>query len=1031
MKKFISILIMLTMILSLSTPLAMAASPSDYDLIYSNCNVDTVYNNPKYEVVLDFESSTLIQCISNYHWNSGKGEPPGIIGIYEFDNGKTGELVGSWSADGRDGYRGVSNAYWDVYPNIVLEPGTYLFADSSYETWSWNDGSKGRGFIEIRGQGVNSSSTGYSCSDWAKDELAEAEKSGLIPSCLANADLRLPINRGEFAAVCIKTYEYLAKTTVPSASYDPFSDTNDQEVLKAFNLGITNGTTNTTFSPFELLTREQSATMLTRTYKKVVMEGWTLSSDGSYKLKFTQPGKFADDWAISDYARESVYFMVANEIIKGMGNNKFAPQNTTSNEKALRYANATREQAIIIANRMGKNLSTDPISNTSDGEETQLGKAVTATGEIKSGGVSINFGSSGKGTVTITENKNASEDDSITKGYLVKLSQMPIGPVTLSLDVTGTPTTSTDSAQFIFIGIDYIDQDGNKGTVYDAVEANVSGSELTANVDFRAYKTYVSDIMLINGGKYQPADINTIAFGIYGANRAVVCNTNGHFRFLIPPQVLKKFGNDDAKRLMADMESIYGTYIKTYDKITRTEWPMDVYFADQKDDGYYSPSFFFGINSGEIHLQQSAFQYGYKKKNPPDYFDKENYKTVAHELFHFIQNNYLSSNWTATWFDEATAVYYESVFVPGSAPILFSENATLMYEGIVPSSTAGIANIWANAKNGYGRAAFANYIEKIKPGSIKACYSSGGTAMQSGWESVIEKAVGKKLSELVYPFYKTYVTEEKTIIQGNSNPYTIYQSFDQKPYSGFTSGICFNAANYGAKTANLSLPRYGARFVRVDAQHLPADSSLTFTATDSSGKALTNIQFCVMALCNEKYGGMNIYDSKNGSVTIPNTIKNILVMVTNPTNASLSCNLKVSVGKLDGITVNDDNVGKMDTVYKGTYINSVDLATKKSASVTVSQANPSDEYYISVDTGTGYRLTGSYNSSTGLMRSNEVVNTTTGAKLKGVFGSVWITCDGQSDWAGIGGYYMRLFLYTDEGGKIAEFHCSSEGIDIK
>ena len=48
--------------------------------------------------------------------------------------------------------------------------------------------------------------------------------------------------------------------------------------------------------------------------------------------------------------------MAANNIINGVGNNKFAPKNTTTEEEANGYANATREQALIIAMRMVENL---------------------------------------------------------------------------------------------------------------------------------------------------------------------------------------------------------------------------------------------------------------------------------------------------------------------------------------------------------------------------------------------------------------------------------------------------------------------------------------------------------------------------------------------------------------------------------------------------------------------------------------------------------------------------------------------------
>lgn len=48
--------------------------------------------------------------------------------------------------------------------------------------------------------------------------------------------------------------------------------------------------------------------------------------------------------------------MTADEIINGVGDNNFAPQNVTTEEEATGYANATREQAFIIATRMVENL---------------------------------------------------------------------------------------------------------------------------------------------------------------------------------------------------------------------------------------------------------------------------------------------------------------------------------------------------------------------------------------------------------------------------------------------------------------------------------------------------------------------------------------------------------------------------------------------------------------------------------------------------------------------------------------------------
>ncbi|MCL2059268.1 MAG: S-layer homology domain-containing protein [Oscillospiraceae bacterium] len=193
-------------------------------------------------------------------------------------------------------------------------------------------------------------------SDWAIAELEKAESLGLIPDVLRGADMTRPITRAEFAAVSVKVYESLSGEAAAPAAPNPFTDTSDSEVLKAFNVGITAGTSATTFEPSLILNREQAATMLTRVYKRVALNGWTLAADANYPLPYTRQAPFADDADISDWARDSVYFMVSRGIIQGMGNNLFGPRNTTSAQEATNYASATREQALLISTRMVENL---------------------------------------------------------------------------------------------------------------------------------------------------------------------------------------------------------------------------------------------------------------------------------------------------------------------------------------------------------------------------------------------------------------------------------------------------------------------------------------------------------------------------------------------------------------------------------------------------------------------------------------------------------------------------------------------------
>ena len=193
---------------------------------------------------------------------------------------------------------------------------------------------------------------------WAEGELAEAASMGLIPDCLKDADLTKPVTRAEFAAVSVKLYESLSGLKAEPVADNPFTDTKDPEVLKAYNVGVTNGTSATTFEPDTLISREQAATMLTRVWKKLNLSGWTLETDGSYasefKTKFTMPPLFADDADIAGWAKDSVYFMAANGIVNGVGDNIFAPKLVASGEETLNYA--TREQALLMSVRSAKNL---------------------------------------------------------------------------------------------------------------------------------------------------------------------------------------------------------------------------------------------------------------------------------------------------------------------------------------------------------------------------------------------------------------------------------------------------------------------------------------------------------------------------------------------------------------------------------------------------------------------------------------------------------------------------------------------------
>lgn len=195
---------------------------------------------------------------------------------------------------------------------------------------------------------------------WSTPELKRAAENNLIPDVLVGKDMTKIISRGEFAAVAVQLFEQMTDGKAVMSSECEFkdisNDANRNYILKAYNIGAVTGFTNTVYGPNEPITREQLATMLCRVYKKSEWPNWTIATDDDYTINYSGVEKFADDTDISDYAKPSVYFLVKYGVLSGIGDNKFAPRNVNSVQEAEQYANATREQAIVMSLRSFENL---------------------------------------------------------------------------------------------------------------------------------------------------------------------------------------------------------------------------------------------------------------------------------------------------------------------------------------------------------------------------------------------------------------------------------------------------------------------------------------------------------------------------------------------------------------------------------------------------------------------------------------------------------------------------------------------------
>lgn len=172
-------------------------------------------------------------------------------------------------------------------------------------------------------------------SSWAQAGVEEAKALGLTSNRMLG-NYTENITREDFSELVIRLYEILMNRAAPLPEANPFTDTVNPNVLKAYQLGIVTGTGNNLFLPQDSLTREQASLMFFRLMNNI---------KSGLDTQLSSPSLFADHANISNWAAEAVYYINYRGIIQGSGNNQMTPKGAL-----------TREQAIILAKRMYENI---------------------------------------------------------------------------------------------------------------------------------------------------------------------------------------------------------------------------------------------------------------------------------------------------------------------------------------------------------------------------------------------------------------------------------------------------------------------------------------------------------------------------------------------------------------------------------------------------------------------------------------------------------------------------------------------------
>ncbi len=160
-------------------------------------------------------------------------------------------------------------------------------------------------------------------SNWALGEIEKAKTYNLVTERVLK-NYQSNITREEFCELAVKLYEALSGKRAAIAE-NPFTDTSNQEVIKANQLGIVGGRGNGIFAPNDPVTRQEIAIMLMRTFRVA-----GLNVDTS-----TAVATFADEDQISTWAKEAIGFLNANGIMGGVGENKINPRGDTTKEQGI------------------------------------------------------------------------------------------------------------------------------------------------------------------------------------------------------------------------------------------------------------------------------------------------------------------------------------------------------------------------------------------------------------------------------------------------------------------------------------------------------------------------------------------------------------------------------------------------------------------------------------------------------------------------------------------------------------------------
>ena len=189
-------------------------------------------------------------------------------------------------------------------------------------------------------------------SEWAKPELEAMASEGLIPDSVMDSDMRSGITRLEMCHTAVLACEKLTGKELPMPETNPFNDTTDPAVAKAYLAGIVSGYGDGTYRPDKTLTRAE--------FFKIIGNFISFTGYPVTNEDYDDLSGFTDAGDLPDWAEDSTRIAVGLGIVKGTG-------------QTLNWRSPTRrEEGLILFYRTYQLVIGNPDEETpTEPEETQ------------------------------------------------------------------------------------------------------------------------------------------------------------------------------------------------------------------------------------------------------------------------------------------------------------------------------------------------------------------------------------------------------------------------------------------------------------------------------------------------------------------------------------------------------------------------------------------------------------------------------------------------------------------------------------